>query len=90
MRRRRQPAFLIRCKQMHQFGQSPIDSIRQYVATAAGGISIGAALTIILPIDLLRIVGLEHSDATIAVKMAVIGMVVSIVARRTRIIIRRK
>ena len=41
--------------------QTRIDTIRQYVATAAAGISIGAALMIVAPAEVMRLVGFrEH------------------------------
>jgi hypothetical protein len=67
-----------------------IDALREYLATAAGGISIGAAVMIVVPIDVLRAAGLENADTGIAIKTAVLAAGVSMVARMTRINIRRK
>ena len=70
--------------------QTRIDTIRQYVATAAAGISIGAALMIVAPAEVMRLVGLENTDHMVAVTTAIVAAAVSIAARRTRITIRWK
>jgi hypothetical protein len=67
-----------------------IDALREYLATAAAGISIGAALMIVVPVDLMRAAGLENADQGVAIKTAVCAAAVSMVARITRINIRRK
>ena len=70
--------------------QRRIDAIRQYVATAAAGITFGAALMIVMPGEITRLAGLESLDHTVAVKVAVCAAAVSLAARWTRINIRRK
>ena len=70
--------------------QTRLDTIREYVARAAAGISIGAALMIVAPAELMRLVGLENTDHIVAVKIAILAAAVSIAARRTRITIRWK
>jgi hypothetical protein len=67
-----------------------INAFREYVATAAAGISIGAALMIVVPVELMRAAGLENADQGVAIKTAVFAAAVSMVARITRINIRRK
>jgi hypothetical protein len=70
--------------------QTRIDAIRQYVATAAGGISIGAALMTIAPVAVTRLVGLEHPDQMLAAKTAILAAAISLVVRGMRITIRRR
>jgi hypothetical protein len=80
-----------RCTRMNEHDrQTRIDTIRQYVATAAAGISIGAALMIVAPTEVMRLVGLENTDHMVAVKTAIFAAAVSIAARGTRITIRWK
>jgi hypothetical protein len=67
-----------------------IDSLREYVATAAAGVSIGAALMIVVPVELMRAAGLENADQGVAIKTAVLAAAVSLAARMTRINIHRK
>ena len=67
-----------------------VDAIRHFIAKAAGGITIGAALMIVAPLDVLHFVGLEHPDQMIAIKTALLAAAVSLAARYTRISIRRK
>jgi hypothetical protein len=50
-----------------------IDALREYVATAAAGISIGAAVMIVVPLELMRAAGLENADQGVAIKTAVDG-----------------
>jgi hypothetical protein len=66
-----------------------IDAIRDYVANATGGISIGAAVMIFVPIDVIRAAGLENANQMVAIKTTLVAAAVSLVARRFRII-RRK
>jgi hypothetical protein len=70
--------------------QNRIDGIRQYVATAAGGISIGAALMIAVPVELMRVAGLEDANRMVAVKTAILGAAISLAASWMRITVRRK
>jgi hypothetical protein len=70
--------------------QNRIDEIRQYVATAAGGVSIGAALMIVAPVELMGAVGLENGDQTVAVRTAIVAGAIALAARATRITVRRK
>ena len=60
------------------------------VATAAAGISIGAAVMIVVPLELMRAAVLENADQGVAIKTAVWAAGVSMAARMTRINIRRK
>jgi hypothetical protein len=70
--------------------EARIAAVQQFVAKAAGGISIGAALMIVAPLDVMSFVGLEHPDQMIAVKTALLAAAVSIAARCTRVTIRRR
>src|SRR5690349_718130 len=65
--------------------QDRVDAIRQYVATAAGGISIGASLMILVPAELMRIAGLQHANHMVAVKTAILAAAISLAARGVRI-----
>lgn len=67
-----------------------IDSLREYVAMAAAGVSIGAALMIVVPVELMRAAGLENAEQGVAIKTAVLAAAVSLAARMTRINIHRK
>jgi hypothetical protein len=66
-----------------------LDAMRDYVANAAAGISIGAAMMIFVPIEVIRAAGLENANQMVAIKTTLVAAAVSLVARRFRII-RRK
>jgi hypothetical protein len=70
--------------------QDQIDAIREFLATAAGGIAIGAAIMICVPVEVMSFAGLDHSDQSIAVKTALFAAAISFVARKVRFTIRRK
>ena len=70
--------------------QSRVDAFRQFVATASGGISIGAALMIVVPVEVMRVAGLENANQMVAVKTAILAAAISLVARGMRVTIRRK
>jgi hypothetical protein len=67
-----------------------IEAIRQYVAMAAAGISIGAAVMIAVPVEVMRLAGFENADQGVAIKTAILAAAASMAARMTRINIRRK
>ena len=58
-----------------------IDSIGQYVSTAAAGVSIGAAVRALAPIEIMELIGLEHADHTIAAKITFVSALVWLAAR---------
>jgi len=67
-----------------------INASREYVSVAAAGICIGAVLMIFMPAEITSLAGLEHIDHMVAVKTALVAAAVSIIARKTRIRIRRR
>ena len=74
---------------MDQREQSRVETLRQYVATASAGISIGAALMIVVPVEVMRVAGLENANQIVAVKTAIVAAAISLAAR-LRITIGRK
>ena len=70
--------------------QDQIDGIREFLATAAGGISIGAAIMICIPVEVMSFAGLDNPDQSIAIKIALLAAAISFVARKVRLTIRRR
>jgi hypothetical protein len=58
-----------------------MDAIRQYVSTAAAGISLGAALMAVVPVEIMRVVGLENADQMVAAKITFVAALVWLAAR---------
>ena len=67
-----------------------INAGREYVSIGAAGICLGAALTLLLPAEITSLAGLEHMNQMVAVKTAAVAAAVSIIARKTRVTIRRR
>ena len=65
--------------------QRRIDAIREYVRTAAAGVTIGAALIVFAPVEIVRAFGLENAER-IAIKVALFAATVWAIARVTRVI----
>jgi hypothetical protein len=70
--------------------QDQIDGIREFLATAASGISIGAGIMICVPVELMSFAGLDNPDQSIAIKIALLAAAISFVARKARLTIRRR
>jgi len=65
--------------------QDQIDGIREFLATAASGISIGAGIMICVPVELMSFAGLDNPDQSIAIKIALLAAAISFVARKARL-----
>jgi hypothetical protein len=63
------------------------DAIREYVANAALGVCVGAALIFVAPIGVTSLVGLDH-PANTGAKLAVFAAAIWIVARLCNVRIR--
>jgi hypothetical protein len=70
--------------------QDQIDAIREFLATAAAGIAIGAAIMICVPVEVMSLAGLDHTDQNIAIHTAIFAAAISFIARKIRFTVRRK
>jgi hypothetical protein len=77
---------ILRMTERERKRQHYIDAIRGRLSIAAAGISVGAALTVLIPADIMRFAGFGNVDQTVAAKITFIAALVWLAARASIII----